>query len=253
MANKSKIEWTEVTWNPSTGCKKISAGCKYCYAENWAKMLQKRGINQYSEGFQFRLAPNRLSLPYKWKTPKIVFVNSMSDLFYEDMPLRYLKEIFNVMNQTPQHIYQILTKRIENLEFYASKLKWTDNIWLGVSVENNKTAFRIDTLKETPAKLKFISFEPLLENITRINLEGIDWVIVGGESGGKARIMDLNWVRNIQNYCRDLNIPFFFKQWGKREFNPDVNDPTLKNTHSLYARGGCMIDRKIFREFPKNK
>lgn len=244
------IEWTETTWNPTTGCTKISEGCKYCYAEQWAIMQYKRGINQYSDGFKFKLAINRLQEPLKWKKPKRVFVNSMSDLFHDEMPLNYLKSIFDVMHKTPQHTYQILTKRQEKLNILSSELLWTNNIWLGVSIENVKTFNRIEVLKKVPAKVKFVSFEPLLEDVSSIDLSGIDWIIVGGESGRKARPIEKDWVLNLKNIAEKLNIPFFFKQWGNKQYNPDSADPTLHKSHPLHSRGGCLIDNELFRTYP---
>lgn len=250
MNRKSNIEWTETTWNPSTGCDKISAGCKFCYAENWAKMHKNRGIEQYKDGFGFRIAEKRLHYPINWEDPKIIFVNSMSDLFHEKMPTEYLKKVFDVMNNTPQHIYQILTKRIEKVIELDERIIWTDNIWLGVSVENNLTLTRIEKLKLTRASLKFVSFEPLLEDLDNLNLSGIQWIIVGGESGKNARKIELDWVLKIKNECEVNGIPFFFKQWGKRAFNPDQMDSTINRNHKLHARGGCMIKQKIYKQTP---
>lgn len=251
MAGKSNIEWTEVTWNPTTGCNKISDGCKYCYAENWANMQQKRGIKQYKGGFSFTLASDRIFEPLKWKNSKTVFVNSMSDLFHENMPLDYLKKIFEVMNDSPQHTFQILTKRVEQLNQIAKFLTWTNNIWLGVSVERKIFINRIKILKLSPAKVKFVSFEPLLEDIGKVNLKGIDWVIVGGESGSKARSVNENWILDLKNICIQQHVPFFFKQWGKREFNPDQSDPTLNKKHPLHSKGGCLLKGELYRQLPK--
>ncbi len=248
--NRSNIEWTEVTWNPTTGCTKVSAGCKNCYAERWAIMQHERGIKQYRNGFNLTIAPERLKDPFKWKKNLIVFVNSMSDLFHEKVEDNYIKEIFMVMNNTPQHTYQILTKRIERVKELSHHLYWSDNIWLGVSVENNDFVERIEELKKTPAKLKFISFEPLLGHINYNDYKDISWVLVGGESGGKARKIEKRWVASIKDNCKQNNVPFFFKQWGKRIFNPDSNDPTISKEHSFFAKGGCMIDNKIYREYP---
>jgi protein gp37 len=251
MAGRSKIEWTETTWNPTTGCTKISAGCKYCYAEQWANMQQKRGIAQYERGFQFNLAKSRSKDPLRWKGNKLVFVNSMSDLFHEQIPLNYLMELFETMEQSPRHTFQILTKRPENVLKWLKYYDWPANVWLGVSVESKKTVHRLDTLRKIPAKMRFVSFEPLLENVAPLNLGGLDWVIVGGESGGRARPIQKQWVTNIQDLCNAQEIPFFFKQWGKRAFNPNINDPTIHKSHEHYARGGCLIDNRLIREFPK--
>jgi protein gp37 len=247
---RSKIEWTEVTWNPTTGCNKVSAGCKNCYAEKWANMQNKRGISQYKNGFELTLAPDRLNDPFKWKKPLTVFVNSMSDLFHEKVEDVYIEKIFRIMNDTPHHTFQVLTKRIERVKTLPSSLNWSNNIWLGVSVEHREFVGRIEELKNTPSKIKFISFEPLLSNIEYENFNGIDWVLVGGESGGKARKIEKEWVFQIKNTCQKSRTPFFFKQWGKRIFNPDANDPTINKAHPLFAKGGCMIDNKIHREYP---
>ncbi|NII27589.1 phage Gp37/Gp68 family protein [Pseudoflavitalea sp. X16] len=248
--NRSNIEWTEVTWNPTTGCTKISPGCKYCYAERWAKMQQKRGIAQYKNGFQLSLAPNRLFDPMRWKRPSKVFVNSMSDLFHEDIQEPYINRIFQIMNQTPIHQFQILTKRIDRVVGLSKSLCWSDNIWLGVSVESEDEAGRIDLLKRSSAQIKFVSFEPLLGDISYNNYYGLSWIVVGGESGGRARKVEKEWVLKIRDNCKRQNIPFFFKQWGKRIFNPDLSDPTLVKAHPLYAKGGCMIDGQVYKEFP---
>ena len=210
----SRIEWTEMTWNPTTGCNKVSAGCKYCYAEVMAKRLQAMGIDKYKDAFELRIHEESLNIPYSWKSPKIVFVNSMSDLFHKDVPLEYIKSVFHVMNDNPQHVFQVLTKRSDILLKYSSHLKWTHNIWMGVSVENGKVAKRIDNLRATKARIKFLSCEPLIGSIPNMNLEGIDWVIVGGESGRKARPMDVEWVLDIQAQCEKADVKFFFKQWG---------------------------------------
>jgi len=210
----TKIEWTESTWNPSTGCTKISAGCKNCYAEKMAKRLQAMGQEKYRNGFELTLHPKILKEPYSWTKNRVVFVNSMSDLFHEDMPFDFIKDVFEVMNENPQHIFQILTKRAENLLEYANKLNWSDNIWMGVTIENQENLKRIDCLIKTQAAVKFLSIEPLIGEIKIINLNGIDWVIVGGESGIGARPMKKEWVITIKDRCLKLNIPFFFKQWG---------------------------------------
>ena len=225
MASKSNIEWTEVTWNPVTGCDKVSAGCKYCYAEAMAKRLKAMGVEQYKDGFKLRLAPHQLEVPKKWKKKRVVFVNSMSDLFHEDVPLEYIQRVFQVMNST-KHIYQVLTKRSERLMELSPYLNWTENIWMGVSVENQTFTYRVPELKQSGAHMKFLSIEPLIGKITDINLSGIDWVIVGGESGPKARPIKKEWIDLIKYKCENLHIPFFFKQWGKKEFNVNQQDPT---------------------------
>ena len=210
----SSIEWTQMTWNPTTGCDKISAGCKYCYAEVMTRRLQAMGLEKYQEGFKLKIHEDALDIPYFWKLPKIVFVNSMSDLFHEDVPMEFIKKVFHVMNENPQHTFQVLTKRSEVLLQYHSELNWSDNIWMGVSVENQKVVNRIESLRKTNAKTKFLSCEPLIGPLTDMNLSGIDWVIVGGESGRKPRPMQEDWVVNILNQCREQKVKFFFKQWG---------------------------------------
>jgi protein gp37 len=250
MSSKSSIEWTEVTWNPVTGCNKVSAGCKFCYAERMAKRLQAMGVEQYRDGFKLTLAPQTLTAPYQWTTPKIVFVNSMSDLFHEKVPLGYIKEVFDVMNSTPRHTYQILTKRSERLKELAPSLNWTPNIWMGVSVENEKVSFRIKDLITTPAKTKFLSCEPLIGPIKNLYLSRIDWVIVGGESGPGARPMKKEWVESIYRKCAQRKVKFFFKQWGRPGFNEDPEDPTIQKSHPHHAKGGCQLNGEIYREMP---
>jgi len=251
MATTSSIEWTEATWNPVTGCTKISAGCKYCYAEKMALRLKAMGQKQYKNGFKLALAPQALLTPYKWKKHRVVFVNSMSDLFHEDVPLEYIQQVFEVMNNTT-HTYQVLTKRSERLLEIAEKLNWTKNIWMGVSVEQEKVSFRIKDLIKTPAKVKFLSVEPLIGAVKNLYLENIDWVIVGGESGAKARPMKKQWVDYVQQQCKKTNTPFFFKQWGKKEFNIDKTDPTIQANHKPHAKGGCQLDGIVYREMPMN-
>jgi protein gp37 len=211
---QSNIEWTEMTWNPTTGCNKISAGCKYCYAEVMARRLQAMGIEKYSGGFSLAIHDDALSIPYTWKSPKVVFVNSMSDLFHKEIPLSFIQKVFYVMNDNPQHVFQILTKRGDVLSKYSKKLSWGHNIWMGVSVENEKVINRIDELKNCGARVKFLSCEPLIGPLPNLNLNGIDWVIVGGESGRKPRPMNADWVLDILDQCQKVNVKFFFKQWG---------------------------------------
>ncbi len=210
---QSSIEWTEMTWNPTTGCTKISAGCKYCYAEVMAKRLQAMGIEKYKDAFAVRTHPEALNAPYTWKKQKVVFVNSMSDLFHPQVPLSFIKRVFKVMNETP-HVYQVLTKRADRLLEVHQELKWTHNIWMGVSVEDSRVVDRIDMLRQTNARTKFLSCEPLIGPLSNLNLQGIDWVIVGGESGRKPRPMDADWVLDIQDQCETAGVSFFFKQWG---------------------------------------
>jgi len=214
MAQSSKIEWTEATWNPTTGCSKVSPGCKNCYAEKMAMRLQAMGQSNYKNGFALTLQPHMLELPLKWKKPKLVFVNSMSDLFHEDVPLDYIKKVFAVMRNAHWHTYQLLTKRSERVAHINSKLEWCPNIWMGVSVENENYTHRIDHLRETNAHVKFLSLEPLIGQLSNLYLKEIDWVIVGGESGPNARIVKEEWITDIQLQCNVQDVPFFFKQWG---------------------------------------
>lgn len=214
MAANSSIEWTESTWNPVTGCTKISSGCKHCYAERMALRLQAMKQPNYSEGFKLTIHRQALELPLKWKKPQTIFVNSMSDLFHDDVPLPFISEAFDVMRQASWHRFQILTKRSERLATLSVELQWPENVWMGVSVENAHYAFRIQHLRSTAASLKFLSLEPLLGPLTDLDLSGIDWVIVGGESGPMARPMDRRWVTDIRDQCQQAAVPFFFKQWG---------------------------------------
>jgi protein gp37 len=211
---QTKIEWTELTWNPTTGCDKVSQGCKFCYAEVMARRLKAMGLKKYRNGFALTLHDDALKMPYTWKQPKIVFVNSMSDLFHSDIPLEFIQHVFKVMNDNPQHVFQILTKRADILLKYHRELNWTHNIWMGVSVENDKNLSRIGFLKKTNAKVKFLSCEPLIGSLKKLNLKKIDWVIVGGESGRKPRPMKSEWVYEIHEKCLNAKVPFFFKQWG---------------------------------------
>jgi protein gp37 len=214
VANNSKIEWTEATWNPLAGCTKISPGCKFCYAERLAIRLQAMGNHAYARGFQLTLHEDSLDLPLRWRKPRTVFVNSMSDLFQENVPPEFIAKVFDVMNKASWHTFQVLTKRAERLYELNSRLRWTPNIWMGVSVENEDHAGRIDYLRRTSATLRFLSLEPLIGPVANLNLERIDWVIVGGESGPGARPMRLDWVQAIRERCHAMRVPFFFKQWG---------------------------------------
>jgi protein gp37 len=214
MATNSHIEWTDATWNPVTGCTKISPGCKHCYAERLAKRLQAMGQANYRNGFEVTLQPQMLELPLKWKSPKRVFVNSMSDLFHEDVPTEYIKRVFDVMRRADWHQYQVLTKRSDRVLALSKELPWAPQIWMGVSVENEKYAFRIDDLRKTDAHVKFLSIEPLLGPLKKLSLRGIDWAIVGGESGPGARPMEASWVKDLRDQCLRAGVPFFFKQWG---------------------------------------
>lgn len=214
MAKNSKIEWTESTWNPVSGCTKISIGCKNCYAQRMALRLKAVGSPNYANGFDVTVHPHALKIPLRWKQPHTIFVNSMSDLFHRDIPVSFISKVFDVMCRASHHRFQALTKRSQRLLHLSTKLPWPQNVWMGVTVENADYTFRIDHLRQTGAAIKFISFEPLLGPIPNIDLEGIDWVIVGGESGPKARVMRPEWAIDIRNQCRTAGVPFFFKQWG---------------------------------------
>jgi protein gp37 len=214
MADHSHIEWTEATWNPVTGCTKVSAGCKNCYAERLALRLQAMGNRRYKRGFRVTLHEDVVDLPRKWKTPRRIFVNSMSDLFHPDVPLWFIRRVFKTMVECPQHSFQILTKRSDRLEKLSAKLPWPNNVWMGVSVEDSRVFYRIDDLRKVPAAVRFLSCEPLIDSLADINLHGIHWVIVGGESGPHSRSMNIQWVREIFRACRKQKVPFFFKQWG---------------------------------------
>ncbi|MDP2364271.1 MAG: phage Gp37/Gp68 family protein [Ignavibacteria bacterium] len=211
---QTRIEWTELTWNPTTGCNKVSQGCKFCYAEVMARRLKAMGLEKYRNGFELTLHEDALKIPYTWKQPKIVFVNSMSDLFHKDIPIEFIHRVFKVMNDNPQHVFQVLTKRADILLKYHKELEWTHNIWMGVSVENEQSLSRVNLLRRTRAKVKFLSCEPLIGPLPNLNLNKIDWVIVGGESGRRPRPMKPEWVFEIHNKCIEENVPFFFKQWG---------------------------------------
>ena len=214
MSTASKIEWTETTWNPVTGCTKISHGCKHCYAERMSKRLQAMGMTKYRNGFSVTLHESVLHEPLRWKKPRLVFVNSMSDLFHRAVPTEFIQSVFDVMNQASQHTFQVLTKRPGRVSRLNRKLDWTDNIWMGVSVESERWLDRAELLTTTDARTKFLSLEPLLGPLPSLDLNGIDWVIVGGESGPGARPMEPEWVREIRDNCAHNKIPFFFKQWG---------------------------------------
>lgn len=214
MATNSPIEWTDATWNPVTGCDKVSPGCKHCYAERMSKRLMAMGNRNYQNGFNLSLQPHMLDLPLQWKNPKRIFVNSMSDLFHDEVPLSYVKQVFDVMRRANWHQYQVLTKRAKRVHELSAELEWAPQIWMGVSVENEEYLNRIDHLRETGAHIKFLSLEPLLGPLGSINLQGIDWAIVGGESGPGARPMDPAWVADIRDQCVRAGVAFFFKQWG---------------------------------------
>jgi protein gp37 len=212
--SQSTIEWTESTWNPVTGCNKLSPGCKNCYAEKMAKRLKAMGQYNYRNGFRLTLQPQMLERPLKWKKPQKIFVNSMSDLFHENVSLEYIQQVFAVMGRAHWHQFQVLTKRADRLAMLSPFLDWAQNIWMGVSVENADYIHRIDYLRETGASTKFLSIEPLVGPLPKLNLSNIDWVIVGGESGPKARPMEAEWVLEIKRQCVSAGVAFFFKQWG---------------------------------------
>jgi len=229
MAMKSSIEWTESTWNPLTGCTKISPGCKHCYAERMALRLQAMGQANYVDGFALTLHEQALGLPLRWKKPQTIFVNSMSDMFHAKVPRDFILRAFDVMRRAHWHRFQVLTKRADRLAALDEDLPWADNIWMGVSVENESYTYRIDHLRETGAAIKFLSLEPLLGPLDNLKLDGMDWVIVGGESGPGARPMDSEWVRSIRDQCVDAHVPFFFKQWGgvrKKRFGRTLEGQT---------------------------
>lgn len=234
MAN-SKIEWTESTWNPVTGCTKTSAGCLNCYAERMSKRLKAMGQANYANGFEVTMHPHVLEHPLKWKKSQVIFVNSMSDLFHEDVPLEFIRQIFDVMTRADWHTFQLLTKRSKRLEELAPLLAWPQNVWMGVTVENASCTYRIDHLHTVPAAVRFLSMEPLLSAVDDMNLNSIDWVIVGGESGPGARPIQKQWVRGIRKQCREAKVPFFFKQWG--------------GTNKKKA--GRKLDNRIYDEMPK--
>ena len=214
MADNSHIEWTDATWNPVTGCTKISPGCKHCYAERLANRLQAMGQSNYLNGFKVTLQPQMLEMPLHWKSPKRIFVNSMSDLFHANVPFDYIQRVFDIMRRADWHQYQVLTKRSDRLLEFSTKLNWDEQIWMGVSVESKQYVHRIDDLRKTEAAVKFLSLEPLLGPLPKLNLRGIDWVIVGGESGPGARPMNPEWAIELRDQCLRANVPFFFKQWG---------------------------------------
>ena len=211
---QSTIEWTNATWNPTTGCNKVSPGCKHCYAERMAHRLKAMGQPNYANGFKLTIHEHMLERPLTWKKPKFIFVNSMSDLFHKDVPLAFIQEVFDIMRRAWWHRFQVLTKRSARLLELDSQLEWPPNVWMGVSVEKDKYCYRIDHLRHTRARTKFLSLEPLLGPLPALNLSGIDWVIVGGESGPGARPMSSDWVIDIREQCLRAGVPFFFKQWG---------------------------------------
>lgn len=225
MRDRTSIEWTETTWNPTTGCDRTSPGCDHCYAQTLAKRLKAMGSPRYQldgdertsgPGFRLTLHPDLLDQPRRWRQPRTVFVNSMSDLFHKDVPISFIRDVFDTISDTPQHQYQILTKRSKRLAAVADKLEWPANLWMGVSVENERYRFRVDHLREVPSAVRFLSCEPLLGPIPELHLDRIDWVIAGGESGPRARPMMLPWVSDLRDQCTTAGVAFFFKQWGGR-------------------------------------
>lgn len=243
MSDKSSIEWTNSTWNPVTGCHKVSAGCAHCYAERFAERWRGIPGHPYEQGFDLKLWPERLTLPLKWKESRTIFVNSMSDLFHQEIPLKYLKQVFEVMNKAHWHQFQVLTKRADRLEKYAAEITWTPNIWMGVSVESDRFTYRIDSLRKTKAYVKFLSLEPLLGPISNLNLKKIDWVIVGGESGAGARPIEKEWVVEIRKQCLRVKVPFFFKQWG--------GFYKKRNGRKLEGRTWDQMPKKVVGSIPK--
>ena len=245
MANKSSIEWTESTWNPLTGCTKISPGCKHCYAERMAKRLQAMGQPNYVNGFRLTLHEHALEMPLRWKKPQMIFVNSMSDMFHKDVPFEFIQRVFEVMHCASWHTFQVLTKRSKRLLELSPMLNWPANVWMGVSVENTQYTHRIDHLRATPAHTKFLSLEPLLGALPDLDLRNIDWVIVGGESGPGARPLQESWVLDIRDQCLAAGVPFFFKQWGgaRKKYNGrllqgrtwDESPRTMPISHAIHA------------------
>ncbi len=233
--SKSKIEWTESTWNPVSGCTKITRGCDNCYAERMAMRLKAMGTRGYENGFDVTLHPHALEKPLKMKKPQVIFVNSMSDIFHEKIPDEFIIQIFDVMNRAYWHTFQVLTKRPKRLAKMVDKLNWTDNIWMGVTVEANEYVDRVDYLRDCSAKIKFLSLEPLIDSVDKLDYAGIDWVIAGGESGYGARVMQKEWVLEIRDRCKNENIDFFFKQWG------GVNK----------KKAGRLLDGKIYDDMPE--
>lgn len=235
MSDQSAIEWTDATWNPARGCTKISPGCKHCYAETFAERFRGVPNHPFEQGFDLRLVPEALALPLKWKRGRFVFVNSMSDLFHEDIPLEYIQRVFAVMRTAKQHQFQLLTKRAERLAELAPQLDIAPNVWMGVSIESQAYTHRVELLRRVASSIRFLSVEPLLGPIEALPLEGIQWVILGGESGHHARPMEPGWVRSIRDQCRQARVPFFFKQWGG----------------VIKSRAGRTLDGRTWDEMPR--
>lgn len=235
MAHNSAIEWTETTWNPLTGCTKISPGCKHCYAERMSLRLQAMGQANYANGFKLTLHEHMLDIPLRWRKPRVVFVNSMSDLFHKDVPEDFILRAFDVMRRACWHVFQVLTKRSDRLLELSAKIDWPQNVWMGVSVERADYTFRMDDLRRVAARVRFLSLEPLLGPLEDLNLSGIEWVIVGGESGPGARPLRAAWVTNIRDQCLAARVPFFFKQWGG----------------VFKSRGGRTLEGRTWDEMPE--
>lgn len=240
MSANSSIEWTEATWNPVTGCDKVSPGCAHCYAETFAERFRGVPGHPYERGFDLLLRPERIELPLTWKQPRMIFVNSMSDLFHDGVPLEYIDSVFATMRAAHWHQFQLLTKRSERLREIAGELAWPENVWMGVSVENQRWARRVDDLRRVPAKIRFLSVEPLLGPL-RLDLRGIHWVIVGGESGPGARPMRADWARSVRDQCVDAGVPFFFKQWGAHD-----EDGVRRGKKA----SGRVLDGRLWNELP---
>ena len=237
MSAGSSIEWTETTWNPVTGCTKISHGCKNCYADRMSHRLQAMGVAKYRDGFSVAVHPSVLRDPLSWRKPRLVFVNSMSDLFHQNVPSVFIEAVFEVMNRASHHTFQVLTKRPSRVSHLNSRLRWTPNIWLGTSIESEPWLSRLDFLRETDAQTKFLSLEPLLGPLPSLTLREVDWVIAGGESGPGARQMQPNWVRDIRDTCVESGVPFFFKQWGG----------------VFKKRTGRILDGRVWDQFPETQ
>lgn len=251
MGAASTIEWTNATWNPVTGCTKISAGCENCYAFTFAERWRGVRGHPYERGFDVQLRPERLTLPLEWERPRMIFVNSMSDLFHEKVPDEFIAKAFSTMNRSPRHIFQVLTKRAKRLLEVSGRLEWTPNIWQGVSVESSAYHWRIDALRKVPAKVRFLSLEPLIGSVGELDLRGIHWVIAGGESGPGARPMKLEWATEIRDQCREADVPFFFKQFGTLASNPNRRDPTAKENGGV-SKGGATLHGRLWRQLPEH-
>lgn len=237
MADKSTIEWTDSTWNPVTGCTEVSPGCDHCYARTFAERFRGVKGHPYEQGFDLKLWPERLGLPLRWKRPRRIFVNSMSDLFHKDVPDEYIERVFSVMCAADHHIFQVLTKRSERLARLAPRLPWPSNIWVGVSIETIRYKWRVDHLRQVPAEVRFLSAEPLLDSLVELDLTGIHWLIVGGESGPSHRPCNPEWVRELRNLSQEYEVAFFFKQWGGR----------------IPKSGGRELDGRTWDEYPRSK